>query len=94
MAAVVTEAGTDGQGDNALTGLRVAAVEPDGSVGATVVLRDAKGGHGVPGHACEAVPFSGDMAVTEGHARRLVDVVVCVPPRFIQAHVGRAGVQG
>lgn len=74
-------------------GLRVAAVEPDGSVGATVVLRDAEGGHGIPGHASEAVPFSRHAAVTQRHARRLVDVVVRVPPGFIQADVGRARVQ-
>lgn len=94
LAAVVIEAGTDGQGDDALVGLRVAAVEPDWSMGATVILRDAEGGHGVPGHAGEAVPFSRHVAVTQGHAGRLVDVVVRVPPGFIQADVGRAGVQG
>lgn len=93
-AAVVIEAGADGQSDDAFVGLRVAAVEPDGSVGATVILRDAEGGHGVPGHAGEAVPFSRHVAVTERHAGWLVDVVVCVPPGFIQADVGRAGVQG
>ena len=95
MAAVVIEAGAHRQGDDALTQLRVAAVEPDGSVGATVILRDAEGGHGVPGHASEAVPFSRHVAVAQGHAAgRLVDVEVCVPPGFVQADVGRAGVQG
>ncbi len=94
VAAVVIEAGTDRQGDDAFVGLRVAAVEPDGSVGATVILRDAEGGHGVPGHASEAVPFSRHVAVAQGHAGWLVDVVVRVPPGFIQADVGRAGVQG
>ena len=94
LAAVVVEAGTHRQGDDALLGLWVAAVEPDGSVCPAVILRDAEGGHGVPGHAREAVPFSRHVAVTQGPAGGLVDVVVCVPPRFIQADVGRAGVQG
>lgn len=94
LAAVVIEAGAHRKGDNALLELRVAAVEPDGSVGAAVVLRDAEGGHGVPGHASEAVPFSGDVAVTEWDTGCLVDVVFRVPPGFIQADVGRAGVQG
>lgn len=94
LTAVVVEAGTDRQGDDAVLGLRVAAVEPDGSVGATEILRDAEGGHGVSSHASEAVPFSRHVAVTQGHARCPVDVKVRVPPRFIQADVGRAGVQG
>lgn len=58
LAAVVVEAGTDGQGDDAFVELRVAAVEPNGGVRATVILRDAEGGHGVAGHASEAVPFT------------------------------------
>lgn len=94
MAAVVIEAGTHRQGDNAFTGLRVAAVEPDGSMGATVILRDAEGGHGIPGHASEAIPFSRHMAVAQRHASCLIDVVFSVSPGFIQADVGRAGVQG
>lgn len=94
LAAVVIEAGTGRQGDDAFVGLRVAAIEPDGSMRATVILRDAEGGHGVPGHASEAVPFSRNLAVTERHAGWLVDMVVCVSPGFIQADVGRAGVQG
>lgn len=93
LAAVVIEAGTHRQGDDAVRGLGVAAVEPDGSVGATVILRDAEGGHGVAGHASEAVPLSGDVAVAQGHAAGLVDVVVCVPPGLVQADVGRARVQ-
>ena len=69
LAAVVIEAGTHRQGDNAFMGLRVAAIKPDGSVGATVILRDAEGGHGIPGHASEAVPFSRHAAVAQRHAR-------------------------
>lgn len=46
----------------------MAAIEPNGGVCATVILGDAEGGHGIPGHACEAIPFTGDMAVTQGHA--------------------------
>lgn len=57
LAAVVVEAGTHGQGDDAVLELGVAAVEPDGGVCSTVVLRDAEGGHGVSGQAGEAVPF-------------------------------------
>jgi len=94
VAAVVVEAGTNRQGDDAFVGMRVAAVEPDRSMRATVVLRDAEGGHGIPGHAREAVPFSRHVAVTKGPAGWLVDEVVCVPPRVIQADVGRAWVQG
>lgn len=69
VAAVVIEAGTDRQGDDAFMGLRVAAIEPDGSVGATVILRDAECWHGIPRHASEAVPFSRNVAVTQRHAR-------------------------
>lgn len=61
----------------------MAAFEPYGSVGATVILRDTEGGHGIPGHASEAVPFSRHVAVTQGDAGRLVKVVLCVPPGFI-----------
>lgn len=94
LAAVVIEAGTHRQADNAFIGLGVAAIEPDRSVGATVILRDAEGGHGIPGHASEAVPFSGHVAVAQGHTRCLVDMVVCVPPGLVQADVGRAWVKG
>lgn len=94
LAAVVIEAGTHGQGDDTFVELWVAAVQPDGGVRATVVLRDAEGRHGVPSHASEAVPFAGHVAVTQGPAGRLVDVEICVPPGFVQADVGRAGVQG
>lgn len=48
LAAVVIEAGADGQGDDALMGPRVAAAQPDWSVGTTGILRDAECGHGVP----------------------------------------------
>lgn len=94
MAAVLIEAGAHGPCDDAFVRLRVAAAEPDGCVGATVILSDAEGGHGIPGHASEAIPLSRHMAVTQGHAGRLVDVVICVPPGFIEANVGRAWVQG
>lgn len=94
VAAVVIKAGAHGQGDHAVAGLRVAAVEPDGSVGATVILGDAEGGHGVASHASEAIPFPRHVAVTQGHARRHVDVVIGVPPRLSEADVGRAWVQG
>lgn len=94
LAAVVVEAGTDGQGDDAFVELRVAAVEPNGGVRATVILRDAEGGHGVAGHASEAVPFTRHVAVAHGLAGGLVDVVVRVPPGLVQADVGRARVQG
>lgn len=66
LAAVVTEAGADGQGDDAFVGLRVAAVQPDWSASATVVLRDAERGHGISSHAGEAIPLSRQVAVAEG----------------------------
>lgn len=69
MAAVVIEAGTDRQGDDAFMWLRVAAIQPDGSMSATMVFRDAEGGHSIPSHASEAVPFSRHVAITERHAR-------------------------
>lgn len=93
LAAVVVEAGAGRQGDDAFVGLRVAAVEPDGSVRAAVVFGDAEGGHRIPGHAREAVPFSGHVAVTKGPGGGLFDVIVCVPPGFVQAGVRRARVQ-
>lgn len=93
LAAVVVEAGAHGQGDDPVVELWVAAVQPDRGVRATVVLRDAEGGHGISGHASEAVPFPRHVAVTQGPAGRLVDMEICVPPGFVQADVGRAGVQ-
>lgn len=90
LAAVVVKAGTGSQGDDAVMELGVVAVEPDGSMRAAVILRDAERGHGIPGHACEAIPFPRHVAVTHG----LVGVVLSVPPGFIQADVGRARVQG
>lgn len=69
------------------------AIEPDRSVGATVILRDAEGGHSIAGHASEAVPLSRHLAVTQGNARGLIHMEVCVPPRFVQADVGRTWVQ-
>lgn len=68
LAAVVVEAGADGQGDNPIMELWVAAIEPDWGMGAAVVLRDAEGRHRITGHACEAVPLPRHMAVTKGHA--------------------------
>lgn len=94
LTAVVVEADTHRQADNALLTMRVAAIQPDGCMGATVVLRDAEGRHGISSHAGESVPFTRHVAVTQRNPRRLVDVEVRVPPRFIQADVGRAGVQG
>ena len=93
LAAVVVVAGTDRQRDDALFWFWVVAIEPDGSVSAAVILGDAEGWHGVSGHAREAVPLSGHVAVTEGNAGRLVDVVVRVAPGLVQAGVGRARVQ-
>lgn len=58
VAAVVIEAGTGRQGDDAIVELRVAPIQPDGCVGATVVLLDAERRHGVTGHACESVPLA------------------------------------
>lgn len=94
LAAVVVEAGTHGQGDDAVLELGVAAAEPDGGVCSTVVLRDAESGHGVASQAGEAVPLPRHVAVTQGDAGRLVHVELRVPPGFIQADVGRARIQG
>jgi len=69
VTAIVIEAGTDRQGDDAFIELGVVAVEPYGSVCATVILRYAEGRHGIPGHASEAVPFPRHMAVAKGPAR-------------------------
>lgn len=94
VAAVPVVAGTHRHGHDAVLELRVAAVQPDGSMRATVVFRDAEGGHGVAGHAREAVPFPGHVAVTQGHiVGGLVDMVLRVPPGLVQADVGRARVQ-
>lgn len=94
LAAVVIETGTHRQGDDAFMGLGVAAIKPDGSMSATMILRDAESGHGITRHASEAVPLSRYLAVAQRHTRWLVDMIVCVSPGFIQADVGRAGVQG
>lgn len=93
-AAVPTEAGAGLALDDAIGLARVAAVHPDGGVGAAVVLGDAEGGHGVARHAREAVPLPVDAAVARGLPVRAVDPVVRVPPGLVQADVGRAGVQG
>lgn len=94
LAAVVVEAGTGGQCDDATAGQWVAAVEPDGRVGAAVVLRDAEGGHGISRHAREAVPLPVHVVVAQGHAQGAVHVVVRVPPRLVQADVSGTRVHG
>lgn len=71
----------------------MAAIQPDRSMGATVVLWDAKGGHSISCHPGETVPFSIHMAVTYWLVVRTIDLVVCVPPGFIQTDVGRAWVK-
>lgn len=93
-AAVAAEAGAGLAPHDAVGRARVAAVHPDGRVRATVVLGDAEGGHGIAGHAREAVPLAVDAAVARGLPVRAVDAVVRVPPGLVQADVGRAGVQG
>lgn len=83
VAAVVIEAGTGGQGDDAIAELRVTAVQPDGCVGAAVVLLDAERWHGVTGHASESVPLTRNVSITQGHTSGVVDVILCVAPRLI-----------
>lgn len=93
-AAVPAEAGAGLAPHDAVGRARVAAVHPDGSVRAAVVLGDAEGGHGIACHAREAVPLTVDAAVARGLPVRAVDLVLRVPPGLVQADVGRAGVQG
>lgn len=93
-AAVPVEAGAGLAWDNAIRLSRVAAVQPNGSVGATVVLRDAEGGHGIASHAGEAIPLPIDLTVTSRLAVGTVYLMIRVPPGLVQADVGRAGVQG
>lgn len=93
-AAVPIEAGTGLTWDDAIRLARVAAIQPDGSVGATVVLRDAEGRHGIASHASEAIPFPVDLAVACRLAVGTVYLMICVPPGLVKADVGRAGVQG
>lgn len=92
VAAVIIEACTCRQRDNAIGEQWVASIEPDWCMGATVVLLDAKGGHGIAGHTGEAVPLTSDMPVTQGHTSRVVDMVVSIPPGLIQTDVGWAGI--
>lgn len=92
MAAVIVKACTRRQRDDAVGRQRVGTVEPDWCMGTTVVLLDAKGGHGITGHTSEAVPLTGYVAVTQGHASRVVDVVVGIPPGLIQTDVSQAGI--
>lgn len=93
-AAVPAEAGAGLAPHGTVGRARVAAVHPDGRVGAAVVLGDAEGGHGVPRHAREAVPLPVNATVARGLPVRAVDPVLRVPPGLVQADVGRAGVQG
>lgn len=63
-AAVSIETGTGLALYNAVRFLWVVAIQPDGGMGATVVLLDAECGHGISSHACEAVPLPIHMTVT------------------------------
>lgn len=91
-AAVPVEAGTGLALHDAVTFQRVAAVEPDGGVGPTVVFGYAEGGHGVPRHAGEAVPLPVHVAVTQRRTLRFVQLVLSVPPGLIQTDVGGTGI--
>lgn len=93
-AAVPIEAGTGLARDDAIRLSRVAAVQPNGRMGAAVVLRDAEGRHSIASHASEAVPLPVDLTVARWLAVGTVYLMIRVPPGFIQADVGRAGVQG
>ena len=88
-AAVPTEARTGLALHNAITFQRVAAIEPDRCMGSAVVFWYAEGGHGIPCHACEAVPLPIHIVVTQRGTLRLIKLVVSVPPRLIQADVSR-----
>lgn len=92
VAAVIIKACTCRQRDNAVGRLWVGAVEPDRCVGTAVVLFNAKGRHSITSHTGEAVPLTLYVAVTQGHTSRVVDMVVGIPPRFVQADVGQAGI--
>lgn len=87
-AAIAIEAGAGLARDDTIHLSWVAAVQPDGSVGATVVLWDAEGGHGIPSHASETIPLPFDLAVTRRLPVGAVDLMVCVPPGLVQADVG------
>lgn len=93
-AAVAIEAGAGLARDDAVRLSRVAAVEPDGSMGPAVVLGDAEGRHGIASHASEAIPLAVDLTVARGLAVGAIYLMICVPPGLVQADVGRAGVQG
>lgn len=92
VTAVIIEASTRWEGDNAIARLRVAAVKPDGSMGTTVVLLDTEGWHSIPSHPREAIPLSCHMPVAQRDTRRVVDVVISVSPWFIQTDIRRAGI--
>lgn len=91
-AAVAIEARTGLALHNAIPFPRMAAIEPDWRVGPTVVFWYAEGGHGIPCHACEAVPLPIHTVVTQRGTLRLIKLVVSVPPRLIQADVSRTRV--
>lgn len=93
-AAVPVEAGTGLAWDDAIRLSRVAAIQPNGSMGATVVLRDAEGRHGITSHAGEAIPLPVDLTVASWLAVGTIYLMIRVPPRLVQADVGRTGVQG
>lgn len=93
-AAVPIEAGTGLAWDDAIRLSRVAAIQPNGSMSATVVLRDAEGRHSIASHASEAIPLPINLTVACRLAVGTVYLMICVPPGLIQADVGRAGVQG
>lgn len=87
VTAVIIEASTRWEGENAIAKQRVAAVQPDWSMGTTVVLLDTEGWHSIPSHPCKAIPLSRHMSVAQRDSRRVVDVVVSVPPWFIQTDI-------
>lgn len=90
--AVIIEASTSRDGDNAITRLRETAIQPDGGMGTTVVLLDTEGWHSIPSHPREAIPLSCHMPVAQRDTRRVVDVVISVSPWFIQTDIRRAGI--
>lgn len=92
--AVPVEAGTGLALHNAISFSGVAAIKPHRGMGATVIFWDAEGGHGITCHACEAVPLSVHVAVTQWWALRFIQLMLCVPPRLVQSDVSRARVQG
>lgn len=72
----------------------MAAIQPDWGMGATVVLRNAEGRHGIPGHPGKAIPFSIHVTVTFRLIGRVTELEFRVPPRLIQTNVGRTRIKG